>query len=312
MLAQSTVLADTPGNSAPPKKGGIAKLSIISVGPLGQRRFRTASSSELDELQKLTEKHNQGVKDGSIADRESKGGENFKDIPILMPPLPGEVPPPVLYYKDSSSENSSGGGERKPVYKNLPVSFNNPSSGVEVPAGMAFDLNRLESEGEGARYSRYLSCPALEPGGQYALILVSTGKGEKRWDSEPKQLLMRLDGSYFDANQIAVLNFSPQPIKFILGKEHAMLSPHSTKMFKLNGDGKLQRCAAMAPNTTEFLMNRALPATNGMRMIYIFHEANPVLNAGIPIGMLTLDLPNTPTLTTAAEGGAAEVHAAAP
>lgn len=276
------------------QKKGMAKLALIGVGPLAPRRFRKATSDELQEIKKLEQQLNKDQKAAGGQERQVKVEGSMDGIPMLMAPMPGEMPPAMLSYK--SGKKSGADGKSKDVLKSIPVSFNNPSGGVEVPAGIPFELNRVVEREEETSVKRYVNCPSLEPGGQYAMFLVPTGKNETRWEPEPKQLLMRLDGKSFEGDQIMVLNFSVQQIKFLLGAEAAVLQPQGTKAFKVNGGGKLMRCAAQASNVKDFLINKAVPATSGLRSVYVFYDANPTTNGGSAVGVLVLDLPDTPTL----------------
>lgn len=282
---------------APPQeaqKKGVAKLALIGVGPLAPRRFRKATADELQEIRKLEQQLNKDQKAAGGQERQVKVEGSMDGIPMLMAPMPGEVPPATLSYK--SGKKSGADGKSKDVLKSIPVSFNNPSSGVEVPAGIPFELSRVVEREAESTVKNYTSCPPLEPGGQYAMFLVPTGKNETRWEPEPKQFLLRLDGKSFEPNQVMVLNFSVQQIKFLLGAEAAVLQPQGTKAFKVNAGGKLMRCAAQASNVKEFLINKALPATSGLRSVYVFYDANPTTNGGNAVGVLVLDLPETPTL----------------
>lgn len=268
-----------------------ARLMVIAVGSVPPTRYKMPGAKDLEELKKEMESHFSGEGEKGAAKPDVS---DLARIPIMLPPLPGEVPPGYLLVKTEAPGTKQAAEARST--KPVPVSFNTAGGGGLVPGGIPLRLFRVKENGGADDGESYLDCPPLAPRGQYVLILHATGEGIRRWEPKPTSRLMRLDAENFPANTLYIVNSSHQPVRFALGETWIDLPPGNGKFMTIERKGRFVRCAAKAANAREFLLNSALPADRGLRAFYVFHDTASPGDAGKSIGLFNLVLPETGTL----------------
>jgi hypothetical protein len=230
-----------------------AKLAIIAIGPKPPRRYGSP----------------EGDKPNSAA--------------ALLPPKSGEIPPRRLHFEIQEKKKAKK-DETKPPLKptSINVTFNNPSHFIEVPPSKTLKLQRRED----SEFSNYISIDPLKPGSMTVVLLRPTGKGDKRWLSEPKQYKIDLLDDELNNKRLAILNLSRRPVKSIFHKDKKMIPAGGFKSYESIEGLELHRMAAAYGREDKIIYNTALRLNKSNRLLfYVLYDANPNTNDGRTVGL---------------------------
>jgi len=249
------VVADQTGSTGH-KKPMPAKLAIIAVGPKPPRRF---------------------------------GDDGENGAAAILPPRPGEVPPGRLYYENKKKGKNSSQDTDKVVpaetMQSINVTFNNPSHFVKVPENRTLDLLRKPMEG-GDSLSRYITISPLKPGSITVALLRPTGKGDKRWVSEPKLRFIDLLDEKLKEKKLVILNLSHQPVKTIFHDDKTLIKAGGYQTYETVKGIELHKMAAAYGKDNKIIYNTALRLNRGDRiLLYVLYDANPYTNDGRHVGI---------------------------
>ena len=239
-----------------------AKLAIIAIGPKPPRRFGSP----------------EGDKPNSAA--------------ALLPPKPGEIPPRRLYFeiKEEKKTTEPQKDEKKPPLKlkSINVTFNNPSHFIEVPPRKILKLQRRGN----SELSDYISIAPLKPGSMTVVLLRPTGKGDKRWVSEPKQYKIDLLDDELNNKRLAILNLSRRPVKSIFHKDKKMIPAGGFQAYECIEGLELHRMVAAYGREDKIIYNTALRLNKSNRLLfYVLYDANPNTNDGRTVGLFRTSMP---------------------
>ncbi len=256
LITISSTLLSQAQEAAEKKEVLPAKLAIIAIGPKPPRRFG------------------------------SPDGDKPNSAAALLPPKPGEVPPRRLHFEIKEDD-------KKPLLKpkSINVTFNNPSHFIEVPPSRILKLQRRDSGGN-SELSDYLSIAPLKPGSMTVVLLRPTGKGDKRWVSEPKQYKIDLLDDELNNKRLAILNLSRRPVKSIFHKDKKMIPAGGFQAYECIEGLELHRMAAAYGREDKIIYNTALRLNKSNRLLfYVLYDANPNTNDGRTVGLFRTSMP---------------------
>ena len=242
-----------------------AKLAIIAIGPKPPRRYGSAAKAD---------------------DQDGEPDVNAGSAAALLPPKPGEIPPRRLHFELKKKKKKPGAKKddkkSQKDLKSINVTFNNPSHFIEVPPSKTLKLQRRDK----SELSDYISISPLKPGSMTVILLRPTGKGDKRWVSEPKQFKIDLLGDKLKNKRLAILNLSRKPVKSIYHDKKKMIPSGGFQAYESIEGLELHRIAAAYGRENKIIYNTALRLNKSKRLLfYVLYDANPNTNDGRTVGL---------------------------
>lgn len=244
-------------------EGEAAHISLIALGPVPQRRYKTSGKSNSDDR-------------GDVAPRSL----NLNSIPVLLPTLVDSVPPPALYYKLSKATNGSSWGRMR-------VGFNASTSVTKVHAGESMCLN-IKDASQPDGYRAYLNLAPLKPWTQSVIFLVSSHQGKTPWKKTPHMSVLDMHSKALLGKSVLVENFSNKPVVFSLDNmDPIRLKVGEKKTYEVvHKKGRLHRITATYHSTRVLIFKSALRVPDGTLSIFAFYNANPKTNGGKKVGVV--------------------------
>ena len=226
-----------------------ARLAIIAIGPKPSREFGNTN----------------GAKTSSTS--------------ALLPPGPNEIPPRRLYVELAEKE----GEDEKEELRLINVRFNNPSRFSEMAPNRILHFLRKE-DGES---KKYMTMKPLEAGSMNLVLLRPTGKGDKRWLSEPIQYKIDLLGATLVDKQLAIINLSRRTIKSMVHGDQKMIVAGGLLTYEGIDGLELHRVSAVYGREERVIYHTAIRLNKEVNrlLIYVLYDANPNTNDGRTVGL---------------------------